>query len=197
MHPIMFPDQHGRSFNVVRSFSSVQLVVSASERQVRLDGAATLTSVGQTTDSQVPVALTVPASEPDGSRPLHSPPPSYSLTWSPPTGVPPSAGRAEARGLFGTMAARILVFAAILLAAFAPTVHTSPRLADFQHRSLNSVSDEVVPLKEKEGGRGGHLRQKFLLEPSEGCGGAKLYFLVIVHSAPSHFRFPTVKKFWQ
>jgi len=77
------------------------------------------------------------------------------------------------------------VFAAILLAS----ANTSPRLPDFQHRSLNSVSDEVVPLKEKEGGRGGNLKQKFLLEPSEGCGGgAKLYFLVVVHSAPSHFR---------
>ena len=94
------------------------------------------------------------------------------------------------------MAARILVFAAILLAA-SPTANTSPRLPDFQHRSLNSVSDEVVPLKEKEVDGGGNLRQKFLLEPSEGCGGAKLYFLVIVHSAPSHFRFSAVKKFWQ
>ena len=133
----------------------------------------------------------VPASKPDGS---HSPP--NSLPWSPPpTGAPPPGGKAEAQGLFGTMAvAGVLVFAAIL---FASTANASPKLPGFQHRSLNRVSDEAVPLKEKEGGVGsGHLRQKFLLEPSEGCRGGQLYFLVIVHSAPSHFRFPTVKKFW-
>ena len=90
-------------------------------------------------------------------------------------------------------APKIFVFAAILLVS----AHTSPRLPDLQHRTLNSVSDEVVPLKGKEGWRGGTLRKKFLLEPSEGCGGEKLYFLVIVHSAPSHFRFSIVKKLWQ
>ena len=42
----MFPDQHGRLFNDVGSFRSVQLVVvSASERQVRLSCGATLTVV--------------------------------------------------------------------------------------------------------------------------------------------------------
>jgi len=83
--------------------------------------------------------------------------------------------------------ANILLFAAILLAASPTGINTSPRLLDFEHRSLNSVSDEV-PLK--EGGKNyGSLRQKthLLLKPTESCG-PKLYFLVIVHSAPSHFR---------
>merc|ERR1712212_174414 len=84
----------------------------------------------------------------------------------------------------------LLFFAAILLLASSPhPANTSPRLQDkFEHRSLNSVSDEV-PLKDREGGRGNSSRQKthLLLKPTEGCG-PKLYFLVIVHSAPSHFR---------
>ena len=91
--------------------------------------------------------------------------------------------------------ASILLFAAILLAASPTGINTSPRLLDFQHRSLNSVSDEV-PLKKEGGGKNvGSLRPKtqLLLKPSEGCG-PKLYFLVIVHSAPSHFRSLTVNK---
>jgi len=83
----------------------------------------------------------------------------------------------------------IFLFVAFLLLASSPhPANTSPRLpSDFQHRSLNSVSDEV-PLKE-ERGSGSSVRQKtqLLLKPTEGCG-PKLYFLVIVHSAPSHFR---------
>lgn len=140
-----------------------------------------------------PVWVTPPPPVSTGFRAgQHSPPHPYSfLTWSPPTGLPPLVGKAKKLKLVRTMA-NILLFAAILLAASPIGINTSPRLLDFEHRSLNSVSDEV-PLK--EGGKNyGSLRQKthLLLKPTESCG-PKLYFLVIVHSAPSHFRSSTVK----
>ena len=73
-----------------------------------------------------------------------------------------------------------LLFAAILLVS---STAANPRLIDFQHGSLNNVL-EAAPLK---GSRGLEPTQ-LLLKPREGCG-PKLYFLVIVHSAPDHFRF--------
>ena len=193
----MFPDQHGRLFNDVGSFRSVQLVVvSASERQVRLSCGATLT-----------VVWVRPTTEPGCSQyrlhcrtavrrchhillqtPWHGFHQQDCLLW---------LARLRLKKLAWTMATSIFLFVAFLLLASSPhPANTSPRLpSDFQHRSLNSVSDEV-PLKE-EGGSGSSVRQKtqLLLKPTEGCG-PKLYFLVIVHSAPSHFRSSTVKKAW-
>ena len=75
-----------------------------------------------------------------------------------------------------------LLFVAILLVS-STAANPSPRLIDFQHGSLTNVLEEE-PLK---GSRGLEPTQ-LLLKPREGCG-PKLYFLVIVHSAPDHFRF--------
>merc|ERR1711899_318700 len=79
--------------------------------------------------------------------------------------------------------ARILLLAVILLA---PTSKTSPRLQDYSHHNFNSVLNEVPSKGTREEGSSFKPTQ-LLLKPTLGCG-LKLYFLVIVHSAPNHFR---------
>jgi len=79
--------------------------------------------------------------------------------------------------------AGILLLAVILLA---PTSKTSPRLQDYSHHNFNSVLNEVPSKGTREEG-GSFKPTQLLLKPTLGCG-PKLYFLVIVHSAPNHFR---------
>ena len=84
--------------------------------------------------------------------------------------------------------ARILLLAVILLA---PTSKTSPRLQDYSHHNFNSLLNEVPSKGTREEG-GSFKPTQLLLKPTLGCG-PKLYFLVIVHSAPNHFRSWRVK----
>ena len=84
--------------------------------------------------------------------------------------------------------ARIFLLAVILLA---PTSKTSPRLQDYSHHNFNSVLNEVPSKGTREEGVSLKPTQ-LLLKPTLGCG-PKLYFLVIVHSAPNHFRSSRVK----
>merc|ERR1711962_547170 len=64
------------------------------------------------------------------------------------------------------------------LASLTP-VHALPRINSYQnYRSLNTLTEQSGP---------GHTMTQLLIRPQESCG-SKLYFLVMVHSAPKNFR---------
>jgi len=71
----------------------------------------------------------------------------------------------------------LIIFHIWLLLAITTTLG-SPKLAYYEDRSLNTV----------EGGEGpGLVHTQLLIRPGERCG-KRLYFLVMVHSAPHNFR---------